>query len=80
MLLGADAVYMGVNKFNARDMAENFDIDGYMQAIEYAHARGIKVYLTLNTLLKTDEIEEALDLVISLYLKGLHAVITQDIG
>lgn len=80
MLLGADAVYMGVNKFNARDMAENFDIEGYIQAIEYAHARGIKVYLTLNTLLKTEEIEEALDLVISLYLRGLDAVITQDIG
>lgn len=80
MLHGADAVYMGVDKFNARDMAENFDIDGYIQAIEYAHLRGIKVYLTLNTLLKTDEVEEALDLVISLYEKGLDAVIIQDIG
>ena len=79
-MLGADAIYMGINKFNARNMAENFDIDSYINAIEYAHQRGVKVYLTLNTLLKTDEINEALDIVIKLYSKGLDAVIVQDIG
>ena len=79
-MLGADAIYMGINKFNARNMAENFDIDSYINAIEYAHQRGIKVYLTLNTLLKTDEISEALDIVTKLYSKGLDAVIVQDIG
>ena len=79
-MLGADAIYMGINKFNARNMAENFDIDSYINAIEYAHQRGIKVYLTLNTLLKTDEINEALDIVTKLYSKGLDAVIVQDIG
>ena len=79
-MLGADAIYMGINRFNARNMAENFDIDSYINAIEYAHQRGVKVYLTLNTLLKTDEINEALDVVVKLYSKGLDAVIVQDIG
>lgn len=79
-MLGADAIYMGINKFNARNMAENFDIDSYINAIEYAHQRGVKVYLTLNTLLKTDEINEALDVAVKLYSKGLDAVIVQDIG
>ena len=77
---GADAIYMGLSKFNARNMAKNFDIDEYIKCIEYAHLRGIKVYLTLNTLLKSNEVEEAIDLVIKLYLHGLDAVIMQDIG
>lgn len=77
---GADAVYMGVNKYNARAMAVNFGINEYIECIEYAHIRGIKVYLTLNTLMYDDEIKEALDIVLKLYSKGLDAVIIQDIG
>lgn len=77
---GADAVYMGVDKYNARAMAVNFGIDEYIECIEYAHIRGIKVYLTLNTLMYDDEIKEALDIVLKLYSKGLDAVIIQDIG
>ena len=71
---------MGVSSFNARIMAENFDIEKYIECIEYAHLRGIKVYLTLNTLINTQDIKEALDIVIKLYSKGLDAVILQDIG
>lgn len=77
---GADAVYMGVDKYNARAMAVNFGINEYRECIEYAHIRGIKVYLTLNTLMYDDEIKEALDIVLKLYSKGLDAVIIQDIG
>ncbi len=77
---GADAIYMGLSKFNARQMAENFDVEKYIECIEYAHYRGIKVYLTLNTLLYDSEIKEAIDLVIKLYSRGLDAVIIQDIG
>lgn len=77
---GADAIYMGVDKFNARVMAQNFDMEKYIECINYAHIRGIKVYLTLNTLLYDDEIKEALELVLRLYSKGLDAVIVQDIG
>ncbi len=77
---GADAIYMGLSKFNARNMAENFDLQSYIDCIEYAHLRGVKVYLTLNTLMNNSELEEALELLIRLYSKGLDAVIVQDIG
>jgi len=77
---GAHAVYMGVNKFNARTMANNLTIDEYIQAIDYAHKREVKVYLTLNTLLFDNEIKEALEIVLTLYNAGLDAVIVQDLG
>lgn len=77
---GADAVYMGLDKFNARNMAQNFSIEEYIQCIKYAHALGVKVYLTLNTLLYEKEVDEALELLIKLYSEGLDAVIVQDIG
>lgn len=77
---GANAVYMGVDKFNARMMTKNFSVEEYIKCIDYAHKRDVKVYLTLNTLLKTEEIKEALDLVCLLYRAGLDAVIVQDLG
>ena len=77
---GANAVYMGVDKFNARMMTKNFTLEEYINCIDYAHKRDVKVYLTLNTLLKTKEIKEALDLVCMLYQAGLDAVIVQDLG
>lgn len=77
---GADAVYMGIDRFNARNMAKNFSIEEYISCIDYAHIYGVKVYLTLNTLLKTDEIKEALEITLTLYNHGLDAVILQDIG
>lgn len=77
---GANAIYMGVGKYNARVMAQNFTEEEYISAIDYAHLRGIKVYLTLNTLMFDDEIKEALELVLKLYSYGLDAVILQDIG
>lgn len=77
---GADAVYMGVSQFNARTMAKNFSMEEYCQCIKYAHITGMKVFLTLNTLLYDEEIKEALEIVLKLYEKGLDAVIVQDIG
>ncbi len=77
---GADAIYMGVNKFSARAMANNFSIDEFIHCIKYAHLRGVKIYLTLNTLLTDIEVSEALEIIIMLYEHGLDAVIVQDIG
>lgn len=77
---GANAVYMGVDKFNARMMTKNFTLEEYIKCIDYAHKRDVKVYLTLNTLLKTEEIKEALETVCMLYEAGLDAVIVQDLG
>lgn len=77
---GANAIYMGAPIFNARTMAENFSIDDYKECILKAHILNVKVYLTLNTLLFDDEIEEALNLVLELYSAGVDAVIVQDIG
>lgn len=77
---GADAIYMGLDKFNAREMAKNFDMKSFIDCIKQAHILGAKVYLTLNILLHDDEIREALELVTKLNLGGLDAVIIQDIG
>lgn len=77
---GADAVYMGLGKHNARVMAKNFTLSTYIDCINYAHVRGVKVYLTLNTLVSDEEIKEAVEMLIKLYEAGLDAVILQDIG
>lgn len=77
---GADAIYMGVNRFNARQMAKNFDFESYKECIKYAHVLNVKVYLTLNTLVYDNEIKDALEVLINLYYAGLDAVIVQDIG
>ncbi len=77
---GANAIYMGTASYNARIMASNFSIDEYIECIHYAHIRGVKVYLTLNTLIYDNEIESAMKLLIQLYSNGLDGVIIQDIG
>ena len=64
---GADAVYMGLGKHNARVMAKNFTLQDYIECLDYAHVRGVKVYLTLNTLVEDKEIQDAIDMLISLY-------------
>ena len=53
---GADAVYLGGNKFSARAYASNFDNENMKKAIDYAHSYGVKIYVTLNTILKENEI------------------------
>lgn len=77
---GADAVYLGGKRFNAREYASNFDDQALKHAVEYAHIRGVKVYVTLNTLLDDNELEEAIEYVGFLYTIGADAVIVQDVG
>ena len=77
---GADAIYMGFGKYNARAMAQNFTLEEYIKCLDYAHIRGVKVYLTLNTLVEDSDIKEILEMLLKLYEYGLDAVILQDIG
>ncbi len=77
---GADAVYLGMGGFNARRGASNFDGDDYISAVEYCHIRGVRVYLTLNTLVSDAELESALDCVALACKAGTDAVIVQDLG
>jgi putative protease len=54
---GADAVYLGGKLFNARQQADNFDTPVLKESLEYAHARGVNIYLTMNTLVLDDEMK-----------------------
>ena len=77
---GADAVYAGVQKFNARERGENFTVDTLGRLIAYAHARNRRVYVTLNTLIKQNELPEMAALLAQLALVRPDAVIVQDLG
>lgn len=77
---GADAVYMGGSLFNARIKAENFSHQDMEAAICYAHDRNVRVYVTINTLIKDSELEKAFSYVNFLYEAGADAVILQDMG
>ena len=77
---GADAVYMGLGEFNARRGAKNFSEEEYASAVSYCHLRGVKVYLTLNTLLTDRELQGAADLLRKASLWGVDGVIVQDWG
>lgn len=77
---GADAVYVGGSMFGARAYANNFNEEELLYAIDYAHLKGVKVYLTVNTLLKNDEIEKLYDYLLPFYERGLDAVLVQDLG
>jgi putative protease len=77
---GADAVYLGAQAFSARGYASNFSEKEQEEAIDYAHLRGVKVYFTINTLLKDEEINSALKLLFRLREMGVDAIIIQDLG
>ena len=77
---GADAVYMGFGAFNARRNAKNFTEEDFASAIRYCHLRGVKVYLTLNTLLTDRELPAAADLARLASDIGVDAVLVQDLG
>jgi len=78
---GADAVYIGGQKFGARAYADNPDEDGLIKGIEYCHLRGKKLYLTVNTLFKEPELrKELIPFIEPLYRNGLDGVILQDLG
>lgn len=77
---GADAVYLGGNKFSARAYAQNFDDKNMESAVEYCHIHDVKVYVTINTVIKGKEINAACEYARFLYNTGVDALIVQDIG
>ena len=77
---GADSVYIGSDLFSARAFANNFSGKNLEKAIEYAKIRGVKTYLTLNTLIKDNEIENAFNLAKQAYEYGIDAILVQDLG
>lgn len=77
---GADAIYLGGTLFNARAFAKNFDHEQLIWAIEYAHLRNIKIYVTVNTLYKDDEFDQLIQYLDFLYDIQVDALIIQDIG
>lgn len=77
---GADEIYMGLKGFGARRNAVNLTLEEYKEALDYAHARGVKVFLTLNTIMMDIEIEAIAINLRELYKYGLDAVIVQDFG
>lgn len=77
---GCDAVYLGGNMFGARAFAGNFNDEELIEAINYAHMYGVKVYLTINTIIYENEVERFLDYVRFVHKNNIDAVIIQDIG
>ena len=77
---GADAVYLGAPSFSARAFAKNLTIEEICEALDYAHIHGKKIYLTMNTLVKNEELVEALELLKPLYEHNLDGIIVQDLG
>ena len=77
---GADAVYLGVEAFNARRGAANFAIETLAETCRFAHVRSVKVYLTANVVVLPDELAPALRLVDEAWAAGVDAVIVQDLG
>lgn len=77
---GADAVYMGGSRFGARAYAENPGEEKLLEAIDYVHLHGCRLYLTVNTLMKDGEMEELYEYLVPYYRHGLDAAIVQDMG
>lgn len=77
---GADAVYFGLQQFNARLRARNFDIADLPRIVAGLHERGVKAYITLNTLIFASELEEAAELIVGCSNAGVDAVLVQDLG
>jgi len=77
---GADAVYIGGSRFGARAYADNPGKDQMLEAIDYVHLHGCRLYLTVNTLVKEGELEELYDYLEPYYRRGLDAAIVQDMG
>ena len=77
---GCDAVYLGLNSFSARAFADNFSREELVEAVRYCHIRGVKVYVTMNTILYEPEIEAAKDQIQFLYDHNVDALLIQDFG
>jgi U32 family peptidase len=77
---GADALYLGLRRFNARERAKNFTISQLTSIISEASAKGVKIYITLNTLIKNSELPELFDVLLTLEKMKVDAIIIQDLG
>jgi collagenase-like PrtC family protease len=77
---GADAIYFGIDKFNARRRANNFKLEEIKEVVNYCHKNGVRCYCTLNILIKNNEIKEFFETVKELYLAGIDAVIIQHLS
>ncbi|WP_334102905.1 peptidase U32 family protein, partial [Methanothrix soehngenii] len=77
---GADAVYLSGKRFGARKFAANFDHTALTEAIDYAHLRGVKVYVTVNTLIREEELLDLAEYLVQLYDLGADAILLQDLG
>ncbi|WP_418995251.1 DUF3656 domain-containing U32 family peptidase [Adlercreutzia equolifaciens] len=77
---GADAAYLGLETFNARRGADNFTLETLREACDFAHLRGVSIYVTMNTIILPDEVGEALECVRQAYRAGADGFIVQDIG
>ena len=77
---GADAVYVGGKRFGARAFAKNFDIDELRAAVRYCRLHGVKLYVTLNTLIEDKEMADAVEYAAQLYRIGVDALIVADLG
>lgn len=77
---GADAVYMAGKKFGARNYADNFDDEEIIEAINYCHMYGVKIYITINTIIYDEEVEEFIKYVEFIHNNNVDAVIIQDLG
>ncbi|MBE6144972.1 MAG: U32 family peptidase [Firmicutes bacterium] len=80
ILAGCDAVYLGGYKFGARNFAHNFNNEELVEAVNYAHLYGVKVYVTVNTIIYENEVNEFMDFIEFLYINNVDALIIQDIG
>ena len=77
---GADAVYLSGKQFGARKFAQNFSEEEIAEAVAYAHARGVRVYVTVNTLVHDRELPRVAGYLVRLYAMGVDAVLVQDPG
>lgn len=77
---GADAVYLGGKEFNARRGANNFDRKQLLEALDYAHLKGVNIYVTVNILLSDQELRAAAEFIDFLYVSGADGIIVQDLG
>ena len=77
---GANAIYLGLNKYGARAYANNFSIEDLNKAVVYAHLRNVKIYVTMNTIIFDNELEDAYNQIKEIYLAGVDGVIVQDLA
>lgn len=78
--MGADAVYIGLSRFSAREYATNFNDEDLIKALTYCRLHGVKVHIAINTLIRDDEFQDALNEAVKAYLLGADAFIVQDWG